>query len=98
MNVYTINGNKFRSPKAFYKYAESIFTTGLSWRTGENLDAFADLLEGGFGEHGLGELIKVRWINMVKSRETLPANFYHSLVDILESAENVIFEQVEYQN
>ncbi|MEM0993536.1 MAG: hypothetical protein AAGI49_10925, partial [Bacteroidota bacterium] len=47
MKEFIINGNKFKTKKAFHKYAESLFTYGLNWETGRNLDAFADILSGG---------------------------------------------------
>lgn len=96
MRIYTINGNKFRGEKGFYRYAESTFTSGLNWKIGRNLNAFADILRGGFGMHDYGERIIVKWFNMKKSREVLPAYFYNYLVEILEEAENVVFERYEY--
>ncbi|MEM8524060.1 MAG: barstar family protein [Bacteroidota bacterium] len=96
MKEFVINGNKFRTKKRFYKYAEEIFTYGLSWETGRNLSAFSDILEGGFGQHDTEETIKVLWINMSKSRERLPTKFYNALIEILEDAENVVFEKYEF--
>lgn len=96
MKTYTINGNKFTTEKAFYKYTEAIFTNDLSWETGRNLDAFADILSGGFGEHDYEETIKVEWTNMRKSKEKLPPKLYQNLVRILENTENVIFEKFPY--
>lgn len=93
MKEFIIDGNKFKSSKSFYKYSEKIFTNGLSWRTGQNLDVFSELLEGGFGQYGFGEVIKVRWINMVKSKENFSNKFYDSLITVISEAENVIFEQ-----
>lgn len=97
MKEYTINGNKFRNANGFYKYAESVFISNLSWETGRNLDAFTELLEGGFGEHDYKEEIIVEWINMNKSRERLTEHFYNSLVDILENTENVTFIKKEHR-
>ena len=96
MREYIINGNKFKSSKGFHKYAESIFTFGLSWETGRNLNAFADILRGGFGQHDYNEEIIVEWRNMNKSKERLPEYIYNSLVEILEEAENVTFIKYKY--
>jgi RNAse (barnase) inhibitor barstar len=97
MREYVFDGNKFNSPKTFFKYSEGILTYELSWETGRNLNAFNDLLHGGFGRHDAGEIIKVKWINMGKSRKKLNSDFYEALIDVLEKAENVIFERFEYK-
>lgn len=91
LSVFILNGNKFKTPIRFYKYVEEIFTYGLSWQTGRNLDAFADILIGGFGKHEAGEKIKVVWMNLNKSRERLPQDFLEAALEILEDAENVVF-------
>ena len=96
MKEYIVDGNKFRTEKGFHQYAEGLFTSGLSWETGRNLNAFADLLSGGFGQHDYDEEIKVKWTNMKKSREKLPVQFYDALVEILEKTENVVFEKYEF--
>jgi len=97
MKEFIINGNKFKTPKAFYKYTEELFTYGLNWETGRNLDAFADLLSGGFGQHDCDEKIKVVWINMKKSKDNLPDKFYDTIIEILEEAENVEFEKHDFK-
>lgn len=96
MREFIINGNKFSTKKRFHKYVEEIFTYGLNWETGRNLNAFSDLLRGGFGQHDSEETIKVIWINMGKSKEQLPNKFYEALVGILENAENVVFEKYKF--
>ena len=98
MKEFIINGNKFGTSKSFYKYVEEIFTSDLSWETGKNLDAFNELLEGGFGQHDEGEIITVKWINMASSREKLSSKLYDSIIEILEESENVIFEKVNNKN
>jgi RNAse (barnase) inhibitor barstar len=97
MKEFIIDGNKFKNSKSFHKYAEKILTNGLSWETGRNLDAFSELLEGGFGQHGFGEKIIIKWINMAKSKENLSIEFYDSLIKIISEAENVIFERIDYR-
>jgi RNAse (barnase) inhibitor barstar len=96
MKIFEINGNKFRGKKSFLKYTEAIFTFGVTWETGKNLDAFVDLLRGGFGRHDYNEPIVVKWINMKKSEDRLPNNLYKSLIEIFEDAENVTFIREEY--
>lgn len=65
----TIDGEKFSDMDEFYDEMERLLTKGLSWRTGHNLNAFHDLLRGGFGVHEYGETVDFRWINAKKSRE-----------------------------
>lgn len=93
MKEFILDGKKFNTPNAFYKYAESLFTFGLDWETGRNLDAFDDLLRGGFGQHEYEEIIRVTWINFSKSRERLPNKFFEDLNDILEKSEYVTLEK-----
>jgi len=64
-----IDGSKFSNLEEFYDEMERILTKGLSWRVGRNLDAFNDLLRGGFGVHEYGEALAVRWLHAGKSRE-----------------------------
>ena len=51
MSEFILDGKKFNTPNAFYKYFESLFTFELNWKTGRNLDAFNDLPRGGLGQH-----------------------------------------------
>lgn len=94
---FEINGNKFRSKKGFYRHVENIFTYQLGWRIGRNLNAFADILWGGFGRHGPGEEITVVWSNFQKSKQSLNENFLAAAVEILAEAENVTFEKRDYR-
>lgn len=64
-----IDGNSFSDLEGFYNEMEKILTKDLTWRTGHSLDAFNDLLRGGFGVHEYGERLHIRWINFSKSRK-----------------------------
>lgn len=46
-------------------------TKDLDWKTGHNLDAFNDLLRGGFGVHDYEEPITIIWENSEKSKDEL---------------------------
>lgn len=63
-----INGDNFDDLEGFYTEIEKILTSNLTWRTGHNLDAFNDLLRGGFGVHEYGEPLAIRWLKSDKSR------------------------------
>ena len=66
-----INGNNFSDLDGFYDEAEKVLTKNLDWKIGKNLDAFNDVLRGGFGVHEYEEPIKVIWKKSRKSKEDL---------------------------
>ena len=51
MREIIINGNNFSDLEGFYSEIDRILTKDLDWKTGHNLNAFNDLLRGGFGVH-----------------------------------------------
>ena len=46
-----INGDNFADLESFYVEIDRVLTKDLDWETGHNLDAFNDLLRGGFGAY-----------------------------------------------
>lgn len=64
-----IDGEKFSDLEGFYLEIDRLLTKDLEWKTGHNLDAFNDLLRGGFGVHEYGEVLQIKWINFAKSRQ-----------------------------
>lgn len=66
-----VYGDKFNDIEGFYNEIDMVLTKDLSWKTGHNLDAFNDLLHGGFGAHEYGEPIIITWKNANKSRDDL---------------------------
>lgn len=73
MNKQTIiiNGNNFTDLESFYDEIDRVLTKDLDWDTGHNLDAFNDLLRGGFGVHEYEESIRLIWENISKSKSAL---------------------------
>lgn len=67
----TIDGAKFSTLEEFYNEIDRLLTKNLTWRTGHNMDAFHDLLRGGFGVHEYGEGVDFVWVNSDKSRQDL---------------------------
>jgi RNAse (barnase) inhibitor barstar len=65
--VYEIDGYKFNDLQEFYEHISQILIPGIDW--GRNLDAFNDILRGGFGTPKDGFVIK--WKNSARSREVL---------------------------
>lgn len=73
MNKQTIvlDGNDFSTLHSFYKVVERAFTKDLGWHIGRNLNAFNDVLRGGFGVHDYEEPIRLVWLHSNKSKKDL---------------------------
>lgn len=84
INEIIIDGNNFNTLNGFYDEVEDKLTKGLDWKIGRNLDAFNDVLRGGFGVHKYGEEIRIKWINSGKSRMDLgqeeTINYLHNKI------------------
>lgn len=63
----TIDGANFSNLLEFYDEIERTMTKDLNWRIGRNLDAFNDVLRGGFGVFE-DESINLIWKNAEKSK------------------------------
>lgn len=66
-----IDGNSFSTLMEFYDEIERKFTKNLDYKIGRNLDAFNDVLYGGFGVCECEEPFKLIWQNSEKSRQDL---------------------------
>jgi len=66
-----IDGNNFSNLDEFYDEIERKFTKDLGYNTGHNLDAFNDILLGGFNVYEYEEPVIIKWVNSKKSREDL---------------------------
>jgi len=72
MNTQTIviDGNNFSTfSRSFYGEIDKVLTKGIHFKTGRNLNAFNDLLCGGFGVHEYEEPINLIWKNSGKSKK-----------------------------
>ena len=67
MREYEIDGRRTTSLSAFFAEVSQVLLPGVSW--GRNLDAFDDVLYGGFGTPDEGFVI--RWRNSAEAREAL---------------------------
>jgi RNAse (barnase) inhibitor barstar len=67
----TINGDNFSDLVSFFKEMDRVLTKDLDWDTGHNLDAFNDLLRGGYGVYEYEEPINLTWRNISKSKRDL---------------------------
>lgn len=64
---YEIDGRDFATLEEFYGVVSRVLIPGTMW--GHNLDAFNDILRGGFGTPEGGFIL--RWKNSMVSRERL---------------------------
>lgn len=67
---YKIDGVRTISLEAFYDEISEILIPGAEW--GRNLDAFNDILRGGFGTPESG--FRIRWINSADAKRHLGYN------------------------
>lgn len=85
---FVIDGGNFSTMKGFYDEVEKVFTFNLNWKTGRNLDAFNDILRGGFGRHDYGEPILIKWLNYKKSERNLGAETMDTIIEIILDTNN----------
>ena len=83
MKTFILDGNNFTDMEGFYNEINKLLTKNLHWKTGHNLNAFNDLLRGGFGVHEYNEPITIRWINFNKSKEALGDKMVLILLEIM---------------
>ena len=83
MKTFIPDGNNFTDMEGFYNEIDKLLTKNLQWKTGHNLNAFNDLLRGGFGVHEYNEPITIRLINFDKSKEALGDEMVLILLEIM---------------
>ena len=88
MKTVILDGNNFSDIEGFYCEIDRLLTNNLQWKTGHNMDAFNDLLRGGFGVHDYNEPITIRWINYAKSKNDLGNKMVLTLLEIMLAFDN----------
>lgn len=83
MREVVLDGARFDDLDGFYNEMERLLTRNLNWKPGHNLDAFNDLLRGGFGVHEYGEPLRIRWLRYERSRELLGAETTLRLIEFM---------------
>jgi RNAse (barnase) inhibitor barstar len=68
---FIIDGSKFDTLKTFYDEVERVLCPNLDFQWGRNMDAFNDILAGGFGTFEYNEPIDLVWKNANKSKNDL---------------------------
>jgi RNAse (barnase) inhibitor barstar len=91
-----INGDNFSDIEGFYYEIDNVFTSELDWKTGHNLNAFNDILQGGFGIHEYQDSIQIVWTNSVKSKKDLSnlldnKTLYQIITDIIKDQKHIEF-------
>ena len=66
-----IQGNLINDMVSFYEEINRVFMAGESWTIGQSLDAFDDLLYGGYGSLQGAPSIELVWHHMDHSRNAL---------------------------
>lgn len=90
MQTIKINGNKFSNLSGFYNEVERKMTRGLSWKIGRNLDAFEEVLSGGFGVIESDEVYTLVWLKSQKSKTELKE--YETIIEIITDNSNIKLE------
>ena len=80
---FTIDGRHFSDMDGFYDEVEQVFTSVLDRRIGRNLNAFNDILRGGFGRHEFGNPIHIKWLSYEKSVRDLGKETMDTIVEII---------------
>ncbi|MGF7216536.1 RNAse (barnase) inhibitor barstar [Spirosoma lacussanchae] len=66
-----IEGNAINDIASFYEEINRVFVGVESWQIGQSLDAFDDLLYGGYGALQGAESVELVWYHMDHSRNAL---------------------------
>ncbi|MDA3613433.1 barstar family protein [Polluticaenibacter yanchengensis] len=67
-NTIIINGNNIHDIQSFYQEINRVFMYGEDWQLGNSLDAFNDLLYGGYGTMKDHETTTIIWLAFEKNR------------------------------
>lgn len=95
MQTLKINGDNLSDLETFYDEMDRVLTKDLNWETGHNLDAFNDLLRGGFGVFEYGEPVKIKWTNLSKSKLTLGKEQTDILLEIISYHKHIELQTEE---
>lgn len=74
----TINGSVITDIPSFYEEVNRVFMANEDWRIGQSLDAFNDLLFGGYGALFEINEIDLIWLNVEQSRKVLSYDVTHA--------------------
>lgn len=92
MKIFVIDGKKCTNLECFYGHIDVVFTKNIHFKTGHNLDAFNDILTGGFGTFESEENIKIVWKNFFNSEITLGKLFISDAIEIISNHNHITLE------
>ena len=86
-----INGNNFSDLQTFHDEIDRVLTKNLNWETGHNLNAFNDLLRGGFGVYEYEESVNIVWTNFKNSEASLGKELTDHLKELILDHKHIDF-------
>ena len=76
------------SMEELWDEVQNVLASGFPF-FGRNLDAFKDILRGGFGAFAEGEHIQLRFIHRNYAKKHIPESFSKKILRIIEESSNV---------
>jgi RNAse (barnase) inhibitor barstar len=85
-----INGSNISDAETFFNEIDNVLTKDLDWETGHNLNAFNDLLMGGFGVTDYEESFILIWKDYCKT--TLEKELLNMIIEIIKEHTHIQLE------
>jgi RNAse (barnase) inhibitor barstar len=85
-----INGNNISDLESFFVEIDRVLTKNLSWKTGHNVNAFNDLLRGGFGVYEYEEPVHIIWKNFLNSEYGLGSELASDLKKVILTHHHIL--------
>lgn len=83
-----IDGRDIHTLNDFFDQIEQKLTSKIDFKIGRNMNAFSDLLWGGFGIHEYAEPLHIVWIYTEKSKQALGDKYFNKIISIIENHES----------
>lgn len=83
-----IDGRDIHTLNDFFDQIEQKLTSKIDFKIGRNMNAFSDLLWGGFGIHEYAEPLHIVWIYSTQSRKALGNKYFDTIISIIENHES----------
>jgi len=83
-----IDGRDIHTLDDFFDQIEQKLTYKADFKAGRNLNAFNDLLWGGFGVHEYAEPLHIVWSYTKESRKVLGKKCFNTIISIIENHES----------
>ena len=83
-----IDGRDIHTLNDFFDQIEHKLTSKIDFKIGRNMNAFSDLLWGGFGIHEYAEPLHIVWIYSTQSRKALGNKYFDTIISIIENHES----------